>query len=82
MKFLEKRLPESRRNEGRVRKNSGARTVVTPDNHYAFISVEGVGTDPGTVEVVDLERPRTVATIDVPEQAAGLDFWKTEALHP
>ncbi len=55
--------------------------VVTPDNRYAFISVEGVGTDPGTVEVIDLQSLKTVATIDVPEQAAGIDFWKTEAAH-
>ena len=56
--------------------------VVAPDNRYAFISVEGVGTDPGTVEVIDLQSLKTVATIDVPEQAAGIDFWKTEATHP
>jgi DNA-binding beta-propeller fold protein YncE len=56
--------------------------VVTPDNRYAFISVEGVGTDPGTVEVIDLQSLKTVTTIDVPEQAAGIDFWKTEASRP
>jgi hypothetical protein len=49
-----------------------------PDNNCAFISVEGVGTDPGTVEVIDLQSLKTVATLDVPEQAAGIDFWKTE----
>jgi DNA-binding beta-propeller fold protein YncE len=52
--------------------------VVAPDNRYAFISVEGVGADPGTVEVIDLDAMKTVATIDVPQQAAGIDFWKTE----
>jgi DNA-binding beta-propeller fold protein YncE len=51
--------------------------VVTPDNRYAFISVEGVGDDPGTVEVIDLDAMKTVATADVPTQAAGIDFWKT-----
>src|SRR5580700_977784 len=56
--------------------------VVTPDNRYAFISVEGVGTEPGTVEVIDLQSLNTVATIDVPQQAAGIDFWKTEAPRP
>ena len=56
--------------------------VVSPDNRYAFISVEGVGTDPGTVEVIDLQSLKTVTTIDVPEQAAGIDFWKTEATRP
>ena len=53
--------------------------VVTPDDRYVFISVEGVGAEPGTVEVIDLAALRTVATIDVGSQAAGLDFWKTES---
>jgi DNA-binding beta-propeller fold protein YncE len=52
--------------------------VVTPDNRFAFITVEGIGAEPGTVEVIDLEAMKTVATIDVPEQAAGIDFYKTE----
>jgi DNA-binding beta-propeller fold protein YncE len=52
--------------------------VVAPDDRYAFISVEGVGSEPGTVEVVDLASYKTVATIDVGPQAAGIDFWKTE----
>ena len=52
--------------------------VVSPDNRYAFVSVEGVGSEPGTVEVVDLEALKTVAAVDVPQQAAGIDFWKAE----
>ena len=56
--------------------------VVTPDNRYAFISVEGIGSDPGTVEVIDLEALKIVATLDVPTQAAGIDFWKTEPSKP
>ncbi len=52
--------------------------VVSPDDHYAFISVEGVGSEPGTVEVIDLVSLKTVATVDVGSQAAGIDFWKTE----
>jgi DNA-binding beta-propeller fold protein YncE len=52
--------------------------VVTPDDRYAFISVEGVGAEPGTVEVIDLESLKTIATVDVGEQAAGIDVWKTE----
>ena len=54
--------------------------VVSPDNRYAFISVEGVGAEPGTVEVIDLESLTTVATVDVPEQAAGIDFFKIETV--
>ena len=56
--------------------------VVTPDNRYAFISVEGVGAEPGTVEVIDLEALKTVATVDTPEQAAGIDVWKMEPSKP
>ena len=56
--------------------------VVTPDNRYAFISVEGVGSEPGTVEVIDLAALKTVATVDVGSQAAGIDFYKTEPSKP
>ena len=52
--------------------------VVSPDNRYAFISVEGVGAEAGTVEVIDLDSLKTVATVDLPEQAAGIDFFKIE----
>jgi DNA-binding beta-propeller fold protein YncE len=56
--------------------------VVSPDNRYAFISVEGIGADPGTVEVIDLDALKTVATLDVGQQAAGIDFWKMEPGKP
>jgi DNA-binding beta-propeller fold protein YncE len=52
--------------------------VVSPDNRYAFISVEGIGSEPGTLEVIDLESLKTAATVDLPPQAAGVDFWKME----
>jgi DNA-binding beta-propeller fold protein YncE len=52
--------------------------VVSPDNRYAFISVEGIGSEPGTVEVIDLVALKTVATVDLPEQAAGIDFFRME----
>ena len=53
--------------------------VVSPDDLYAFVTVEGVGSEPGTVEVIDLKTLKTVATIDVGQEAAGIDFYKTEA---
>lgn len=56
--------------------------VVTPDNKYVFLSEEGVGAEPGTVEVVDLGTMKSVATVDVAEQAAGIDFWKMEPAQP
>jgi DNA-binding beta-propeller fold protein YncE len=52
--------------------------VVSPDDRYAFVTVEGVGSEPGTVEVVDLATLKTVASVDVAPGAAGIDFYKTE----
>ena len=52
--------------------------AVSPDSRYAFISVEGIGSEPGTVEIIDLALLKTVASVDVPPQAAGIDFWKME----
>jgi len=52
--------------------------VVSPDDRYAFVSVEGVGTEPGTVEMIDLQMLKTVATVDVAPQAGGIDFYKME----
>lgn len=52
--------------------------VVSPDDHYAFVSVEGIGAEPGTVEIIDLATLRIVASVDVAEQAAGIDFLRVE----
>jgi DNA-binding beta-propeller fold protein YncE len=52
--------------------------AVSPDNRYAFVSVEGIGSEPGTVEIIDLEALKTVATVDVDPQAAGIDFLRIE----
>ena len=52
--------------------------VISPDSRYAFVSVEGVGEEPGTVEIIDLEAKKGVASVDTPPQAAGIDFWKME----
>ena len=51
--------------------------VVSPDDRYAFVTVEGVGSEPGTVEVIDLAVLKTVATVDVAPGAAGIDFYQT-----
>ena len=55
--------------------------VVSPDDRYAFISVEGIGSQPGTVEVIDLRSRAAVAAADVGQMAGGIDFWKTEGGH-
>jgi DNA-binding beta-propeller fold protein YncE len=52
--------------------------VVSPDDRYAFISVEGIGSEPGTVEVIDLRSLKAVASVDVGQQAGGIDFLRAE----
>lgn len=52
--------------------------TISPDSRYAFVTVEGVGEEPGTVEIIDLETRKGAASVDTPPQAAGIDFWKTE----
>jgi DNA-binding beta-propeller fold protein YncE len=52
--------------------------AVAPDDRYAFASVEGIGSEPGTVEVIDLRSLETAATVDVGSMAGGIDVWKEE----
>ena len=47
--------------------------AITPDDHYAFVTIEGVASEPGTVEVIDLVALKTVASLDLPPQAGGID---------
>jgi DNA-binding beta-propeller fold protein YncE len=47
--------------------------VISPDDRYAFISVEGVGSEPGTVEMIDLRTRQRVASADVGQMAGGID---------
>ena len=49
--------------------------VASPDGRYAFISNESVGSLVGTVDVIDLEARALVATVEVGQQAGGIDFW-------
>jgi DNA-binding beta-propeller fold protein YncE len=52
--------------------------AVSPDSRYAFITVEGIGNDPGTVDVIELDSGSRVASVDVGRQAGGIGFWKME----
>ena len=47
--------------------------AVSPDDRYAFISVEGVAAEPGTVETLDLFSLTIVGAVDVAPQAGGID---------
>jgi len=52
--------------------------AVSDDDRYAFVSIEGKGAEPGTVDIIDLAVLRKVASIDVGQQAGGIDFWRSE----
>ncbi|MFQ5568719.1 MAG: YncE family protein [Rhodothermales bacterium] len=52
--------------------------ALSPDNRYAFISVEGIGGEPGSVDVIDLQTMERVATADTGKQAGGIAFWKID----
>ena len=52
--------------------------VVTPDGRYAFVTVEGVGSEPGTVEVYEVASGRRLDAVDIGKQAGGIDFWKID----
>ena len=52
--------------------------VVSPDSRYAFVSVEGVGAEPGKVDIYDLQSFERIADVEVGQQAGGIAFWKME----
>jgi len=47
--------------------------AISGDDRYAFISVEGVGSEPGTVEMIDLKTLTRIASADVGQMAGGID---------
>jgi DNA-binding beta-propeller fold protein YncE len=47
--------------------------AISADEKYAFVSVEGVGAEPGTVVMIDLGTSKIAATAEVPPQAGGID---------
>lgn len=51
---------------------------ISPDNRYAFMSVEGKNGEPGSVDVIDLEKLERVEVIEVGKQAGGIIHWKME----
>jgi len=50
--------------------------AVSPDSKFAFISVEGIGGDPGTLDVINLKTLKKVASAELGKQAGGIAFWK------
>ncbi len=52
--------------------------TISTDSKYAFVSVEGIGGEPGTVDVIDIKKAEKVASVDMGKQAGGIIFWKQE----
>ena len=50
--------------------------AVTSDGRYSLATVEGVGGEPGVVEVYDNAAFRRVAQIDIGKQAGGIALWE------
>lgn len=50
--------------------------AISPDNRYAFISMEGVGGEPGSVDVIDLEDLKRAEVVETGKQAGGIIMWK------
>ena len=52
--------------------------AVSADDRWAFVTCEGVGAEPGTVDVIDLRAMAKVASVDVGQQAGGIDVLGAE----
>ena len=52
--------------------------AVTPDGEYVFVTLEGVGDEPGTVEVYSVSSAERLGAVDIGKQASGIAFWKIE----
>jgi hypothetical protein len=52
--------------------------AISADNKYAFISVEGIGGEPGSVDIINLETLKRVDVVETGKQAGGIIFWKQQ----
>jgi len=52
--------------------------VISKDGLYAFVTIEGKGAEPGTVEVYHIATQRRVGLAEIGKQAGGIVFWKAE----
>ncbi len=50
--------------------------AISNDSKFAFMSVEGVAGEPGSVDIIDLESLKRVAVVETGKQAGGIIFWK------
>jgi DNA-binding beta-propeller fold protein YncE len=52
--------------------------VVSPDGRYSFVSIEGVGGEPGVVEIFDNATLRRADSVEVGKQAGGIALWERD----
>ena len=50
--------------------------AITSDGRFSLVTVEGIGGEPGVVEVYDNGALRRVAQIDIGKQAGGIALWE------
>jgi DNA-binding beta-propeller fold protein YncE len=46
--------------------------AVSGDSRFAFVTLEGIGGDPGTIDIIDLKTLQTVASVEIGKQAGGI----------
>jgi YVTN family beta-propeller protein len=49
----------------------------SPDNRLAYVSSESIGSDPGSVDVIDLAARKVVASVSVPGQPTGITILRS-----
>ena len=54
--------------------------VITPDGRFSMVTIEGVGGEPGVVEVFDNRALKRVATLEIGKQAGGIALWEPSTL--
>jgi len=53
--------------------------VVGPEGRYAFITNESMGSDRGTLDVIDLSLLEMVESIELGHQPGGVGLWDPSA---
>lgn len=56
--------------------------VASPSGRWAFVSNEAVGSERGTVDVIDLESLSLAASAELRHQPGGIDYWRPPAGAP
>tara|TARA_B100000965_G_scaffold377723_1_gene371984 strand:+ start:470 stop:1612 length:1143 start_codon:yes stop_codon:yes gene_type:complete len=52
--------------------------AISSDSKYAFVSVEGIGGEPGVVDVISLDSLEKISSVNIGKQAGGIAFWKIQ----